>query len=199
MKTVATVILDDRDCAPSGLPPYCMKCGRPAEVAPVKWFAWLPAWVIALLVVGACGAPALLFAALTLTQRCRLRTPLCPEHSDYWTVRNWFAYGGLAAVVGSLGGLGYVAMLRRGPTPHWIALSFAALTGAFLLWLAALKLIHVLSIHAATITDDCLHLSGVHPHFVAALERWRAVRPAETPTDLDALMKQCPERVRHDE
>jgi hypothetical protein len=194
--TVASVTLDDRDCRPGGLPPYCMKCGRPAEVAPAKWFAWLPAWVIALLVLGACGAPAFLFAALSLTQRCRVRTPLCPDHSDYWIVRAWFAYGGLAAVVGSVGGLGYVAARQKGPTPYWIAVSFAALTGAFLLWLAALKLMHVTSIHAAKITDDFVLLRVVHPHFIAALEQWRAVRPAEPPTELDELMKLCPERPK---
>jgi len=78
------LLIASRDAA---LPPYCVKCGRPADAAKLlrRRFSWHPPWVyifvlIALLVYA--------ILAAVLSKRTTLELPLCSAHFEkYKTLR----------------------------------------------------------------------------------------------------------------
>jgi len=68
------------------LPPYCVKCGRPAEATPLRRrFSWHPTWIYVFLLIAL-----LVYAILaaTLSKRTTLHLPLCSAHFEkYKTLR----------------------------------------------------------------------------------------------------------------
>src|SRR5262245_34296240 len=68
------------------LPPYCIKCVRPADARPLRWrFSSQPSWVYIFLLI----AP-LVYAILAavLSKRATSQLPLCPAHFEkYKTLR----------------------------------------------------------------------------------------------------------------
>jgi len=70
----------------AALPPYCVKCGRPADAKPLRRrFSWHPPWVYIFLLIAL-----LVYAVLAavLSKRTTLELPLCPAHFEkYKTLR----------------------------------------------------------------------------------------------------------------
>jgi len=68
------------------LPPYCVKCGRPADAKPLRRrFSWHPSWVYIFLLIAL-----LVYAILAavLSKRTTLQLPLCSAHFEkYKTLR----------------------------------------------------------------------------------------------------------------
>lgn len=68
------------------LPPFCVKCGRPADTKLLlRRFSWHPSWIYIFVLIGL-----LIYAILAavLSKRTRLQLPLCSAHHDkYKTLR----------------------------------------------------------------------------------------------------------------
>ena len=134
----------------------------------------MAAGAVLLLRVDPHGAPGvvpgliLLAAPFALTKSRVVWTPLCPDHLDYWAVRNWFGYGGAVAIFGSM--LGLLVVTGSGPQPMWVRPSWTGLTIALMVWLVALAGLMFVSIRPQEITDSTIRLTGVHAEIVAALD-----------------------------
>jgi len=88
------------------LPPYCVKCGQPAEKYIRKTFGWHQPWLYLLIFLGV-----LLYAivATIVMKRQRVEVPLCATHRKRRTgflLAGWLLLAGfipLGVIVGSLG------------------------------------------------------------------------------------------------
>jgi hypothetical protein len=102
----------------AALPPYCVKCGQPAEKYVSRNFGWHNPWLYLLLLVNI-----LVYAivATVVMKRMKLDVPLCAEHRSRRSMFLWGGWGLLLAaiplgvVVGSMGtdneGIGVLAGL----------------------------------------------------------------------------------------
>ena len=62
------------------LPPFCIKCGRPAELETLrKTFSWHPRWVYILILT---GLLIYIIVALVLRKSITLQIPLCSTHRE---------------------------------------------------------------------------------------------------------------------
>jgi len=81
--THGNLLIASRDAV---LPPYCVKCGRPADVKPLRRrFSWHPSWVYIFLLIAL-----LVYAILAavLSKKITLQLPLCSAHFEkYKTLR----------------------------------------------------------------------------------------------------------------
>lgn len=197
-----SISLDDRECAPGGLPMLCIVCGRPADVTRPKLFLWRPAWSIIFLwpaalsflcVTANAGAaifgigPCLfcLFVPIVLTRSQRVWTPLCPDHVAYWAIRAWFVYGGAIAAFGSMVGTLIVGLNTPAPWPSWLGYGLIGMAVGWLTWLAAVAVLHATSVRTSRIADGWIELLDVHAEFAGALARQRGAAAWQNALDAD--------------
>ena len=69
-------------------PPYCVKCGQPAQRWLNKNFAWHNPWIYAVVLV---NVLLYLIVALVVSKRMRLNVPLCAQH--FGRRRMWLTIG----------------------------------------------------------------------------------------------------------
>lgn len=77
------VLIASRDAV---LPPYCVKCGRPADAQPLRRrFSWHPSWIYIFLLI---ALLIYVILAAVLSKRTTLQLPLCAAHFEkYKTLR----------------------------------------------------------------------------------------------------------------
>src|SRR5690242_1810179 len=122
------LLIASRDAA---LPPYCVKCGRPADASLLRRrFSWHPSWVyifvlIALLVYA--------ILATVLSKRTTLQLPLCSTHLEKYKMLK------IAAIVLLLGSIPEMilagSLLPESYTGWGIAAGFMALIAGLVCWI----------------------------------------------------------------
>jgi hypothetical protein len=126
--THGNLLIASRDAA---LPPYCVKCGRPADARLLRRrFSWHPSWVyifvlIALLVYA--------ILATVLSKRTTLQLPLCSAHLEKYKMLK------IAAIVLLLGSIPEMilagSLLPENYMGWGIAAGFMALIAGLVCWI----------------------------------------------------------------
>lgn len=160
---MATVNLPIRDSEYRELPPCCIVCGEPTnEYEPVpRTFLYYPKWIW--LVFFLCGLLTIV-VFLVVKRTRRVWTPLCEEHRNYWTIRNW----AIAILWCSAVGGYFTTIVMKEFGASFEARIFTGVASLISVVLAALFLHR--SVRASHIQNEYLTLENVHERF---FEEWR--------------------------
>lgn len=173
---MATIRLTDRCSRPDDLPDVCMKCGRDTTGRVMKKFYFTPSWVWLTFLCG--GLPVLVIIALIVTKSRRVSAPLCEEHKNHWSWRNWTIVGVLLVmVVGLISAIVIASEMRLGPRTSGPEIVTGLFVVGLLGWLIMTAILSQSAIRTTEITDDALTLTGVSKEFRAAVEKWERVDP----------------------
>lgn len=147
------------------LPPVCIVCGAPATEHRTKNFSWFPPWVVVLLLL---GLPVFIIVALILTRRMRVTAPLCAEHRQHWSSRQFamlvstFVFLPVAFMV-------MVNFSPMGRDDDLGGLICLGLTVLGLTWVGILVAAQHTGVRPAEITDRSITLIGVSQVFADAV------------------------------
>ena len=123
-------------------------------------------------VAGAVLILPLLLVAYLLTERVRVRTPLCKKHQNYWRGRRLLSWAVFSALL-----IFFLCLITFAATIEESASRFPS--PSLLFWLAgmvitfAMEFVHAGAIRATEITDDAVALTNVADAFVAQWQRER--------------------------
>jgi hypothetical protein len=147
-------------------PRLCMKCGQPAECDVPQTFAWMPGWVIVLvllfMVIGCAGLLVWLIVSFTTRKTMRIMAPMCLQHAGHWRVRKLFIWLGLLFWV--VFGVSLVAFSDQIPQNAMGPIVLGAF-GGMLVWFIIAGVLTNNAIRASVINDKGMELVNVHRDF----------------------------------
>jgi hypothetical protein len=147
-------------------PRLCMKCGAPADCDVPQTFAWMPGWVMALIllfmVVGLLGFVVWIIVSLTTRKTMRIVAPMCYRHAGHWRVRKLYVWLGLIFWVAF--GVALVAFSDHIPKDAMGPVILGAF-GGMLLWFVSAGVLMNGAIRASDIRDKGMELIHVHRDF----------------------------------
>lgn len=146
-------------------PPLCVKCGNEEETTTTQHFAWVPQWVIIIILAG--FLPWLIVMAI-FRKSMRVTLPVCNRHRNHWLNRKLFVRLGL------LFWMGYAIALfvvRVDLPKDASSLGLGILIFGGLAWLIAAAIYSNSGIKPAEITDRYIELVRVNKAFA---KEWNA-------------------------
>ena len=171
---MATLRLPLEEAEDGRWPPVCMVCGERATDYPSKTMSWHPPWVMILIVAGLLP---FLIAALVTQKRAQVVGSFCPNHRMHWlgrTLATWLSLLGLLipAVIGVILSANKPVGVVGGPQRNDDYFGLVCLGSLLFLlgWLVLVAILQTTAIRPKEITDRHILLTGVSPHFIAALE-----------------------------
>ena len=142
------------------LPPFCVKCGRPADAKLLRRrFSWHPRWIYIFILIAL-----LIYAVLAaiLSKRTTLQIPLCSAHYDkYKTLR-------IAAAVLLVGSIPEMVLAGTSLPQNYMGWGIFAGALAFLAGLVCLVLFHGV-LRTNSIDDHYGYFSQASAAFLAHL------------------------------
>lgn len=177
---MARVLLSRYECTHDLLPPVCARCGQPADGA-ARFTLTTPASQYLLGALLTVCPPLFVTLAIWLRSRSSFRVPLCePDRAD-WEWRDRATRWGYVflACVPYLVGFGLVIVsCSLGVDGLWVATG--GVVGYFVgwyAWIVPAVLVWTRTVRTSKVNQRGIHLAGVHPEFVKALEADRAADP----------------------
>jgi len=175
--------------AEGNLPNVCMCCGERATTRVTRTFLAREPAAPGPSVFWEVFAVRLLIAAAD-TPRFRLRTSFCDQHSNYWALRSYLLFGGLAGmfVVLALGAVVVALLMTVGKVDApWLS---CCMIGPFLLfmivWIIPVMRMKTNSIVARLADNDAVLLKNVDESYIAAVRSARRPpRPPPLPDSYD--------------
>jgi hypothetical protein len=159
---MAKIRVSRREADGDYFPRLCMRCGQPADCDVPQKFAWMPSWVMILILVGL--APWLIVALLT-RKTMRVVAPMCTRHAGHWRVRKLYVWLGLFFWIAY--GVALVAFSDHIPKD---AMAYFVMGGfgGLLVWLVSAAILSNGAIRPSEIRDRGMDLINVHKDFADA-------------------------------
>ena len=160
------------------LPPWCMRCGRPATLYQHHQFSWMPDWIFLLVVIALW--PVGVFSLL-LRARMHVHMPLCERHRHYWLKRRLLSLA-ICAALAACAVIGIIVMAEAEDSSQARLELIFLLWGFGLAWLAIILVLRMSALRPVEIREDGISLKGVDQKFVLERDRERKLPSDERPT-----------------
>jgi HEAT repeat protein len=164
--SMPSVQISKTECARDLLPRLCVKCGVATDAHKVRNFAWYPPVLNLALPLG--GLPFIILMRV-FTKRMRVILPLCPDHQNHWLKRGLILLPIFIVVAFLASAAFHYAHDTSLPPAAMYAVACTLLAG----FVALFFIVRSTTIRPVRITDRAITLAGVHPDFIASLEKER--------------------------